>query len=146
MPLAREQIALVLLSLADGQPFTPVQIQKALFLASNKVPNAFRDDSRYDFQPYDYGPFDWQVYSDAENLKHEGLAQIDQQPGSRWRTYAASQAGLTAGRRLADRLTPDQRAILEKIVKLVRNLSFNELVSAIYRAYPDMRVRSVFRD
>jgi hypothetical protein len=53
LPLLREQIALVVLSLADGKPFTPVQIQKALFLASDKVARAFTTHSRYDFQPYD---------------------------------------------------------------------------------------------
>jgi hypothetical protein len=43
-------------------------------------------------------------------------------------------------------LTNEQMELFKKIVTLVRNLSFNELVSAIYRAYPDMRARSVFRD
>ena len=69
MPLLREQIALVILSLADGKPFTPVQIQKALFLASDKVASAFATE--YTFQPYDYGPFDWQVYADIEELAKE---------------------------------------------------------------------------
>jgi uncharacterized protein len=146
LPLSHEEMALVVLSLADGETFTPVQIQKALFLADDKVRDAFHDASRYHFEPYDYGPFDWQVYADAENLERRGLGQINQQPGNRWRTYAASPAGVVEGHRLAERLTPDQRAVLQKIVKLVRNLSFNELVSAIYRAYPQMRVRSVFRD
>jgi uncharacterized protein YwgA len=144
--LAREQIALIVLSLADGEPFKPVQIQKALFLASDKIPNAFRSESRYDFQPYDYGPFDWQVYSDVEGLERLGLAEINQEPGARWRTYAASAPGVAEGRRLAQQLTAEQRAILQTIVDLVRRLSFNELVSAIYRAYPDMKARSVFRD
>jgi hypothetical protein len=146
LPLSHEEVALVVLSPANGEPFTPVQIQKALFLADDKVGGAFRADSRYNFQPYDYGPFDWQVYADAENLERRGLSQINQQFGSRWRTYAASPAGIAEGRRLAERLTSDEHAVLEKIVNLVRRLSFNELVSAIYRAYPPMRARSVFRD
>jgi hypothetical protein len=86
------------------------------------------------------------VYTDIEVLAKEGMAQIDQQPGTRWRTYSASEAGIALGRHYAERLTGEQRAILEKIVKLVRSLSFNELVSAIYKAYPPMRARSVFRD
>jgi len=146
LPLSHEQMTLVVLSLADGGSFTPVQIQKALFLADDKARGAFRADSRYDFQPYDYGPFDWQVYADAENLERHGLAQINQQPGSRWRIYAASRAGVTEGHRLAELLSPDQREILRRIVNLVRSLSFNDLVSAIYRAYPPMRARSVFRN
>jgi uncharacterized protein YwgA len=146
VPLQRDQIALVMLSLADGDgTFTPVQIQKALFLASDRAPDAFA--SAYDFQPYDYGPFDRQVYLDIEGLERQGSAQINQAPGSRWKTYAATEYGKTAARYLAViHLTNEQMELFKKIVTLVRNLSFNELVSAIYRAYPDMRARSVFRD
>ncbi len=146
MPLSRDEIALVVLALADGGSFTPVQVQKSLFLASDKVASAFRRDSHYDFQPYDYGPFDRQVYLDIEGLERRGLAQVNQQPGSRWRTYAATGRGIAEGHRLAEQLTREQRDILGTIVNLVRSLSFNDLVSAIYRAYPRMRERSVFRD
>jgi len=117
-----------------------------MFLTSEKAPNAFARSAQYDFQPYDYGPFDWQVYTDIENLERRGLAQINQASGSRWRTYAATQNGVTEGRRLTAMLEQDDVAIIERIVNLVRSLSFNDLVSAIYRAYPRMRERSVFRD
>jgi hypothetical protein len=145
VPLQRDQIALVMLSLADGDgAFTPVQIQKALFLASDRAPEAF--ESAYEFQPYDYGPFDRQVYLDIEALERRGVAQINQAPGSRWKTYAATGDGKIEGVCLQQYLTGPQLELFQRIVTLVRNLSFNELVSAIYRAYPDMRARSVFRD
>ena len=146
MPLSRDEMALVILSLADGGAFRPVQIQKALFLASDKVRDAFRINSRYEFQPYDYGPFDHRVYVDIERLESRGLAVIAQPLGSRWKTYAATEAEVAEGRRLSAALTEDQFKILKRIVELVRSLSFNELVSAIYKAYPPMRARSVFRD
>jgi uncharacterized protein len=145
LPLHREEIALVMLSLADGDGrFTPVQIQKALFLASDRGRSAFR--SEYHFEPYDYGPFDRQVYLDVEGLEESGLAQIEQSPGRGWKTYAATTAGRREAARLVNALTPAQLELFQKIVTLVRKLSFNELVSAIYRAYPPMRARSVFRD
>jgi uncharacterized protein YwgA len=144
LPLPREQIALVMLALAKGETFTPVQIQKALFLADDKAGGAF--SSRYEFKPYDYGPFDRRVYSDIEELANHGWAQINQQPGARWRTYSASEIGIELGQRYAERLGDEERSVLEKIAKLVRSLSFNELVSAIYKAYPSMRTRSVFRE
>jgi uncharacterized protein len=145
VPLPRDQIALVMLSLADREgTFTPVQIQKALFLAADRARDAF--SNHYEFQPYDYGPFDRRVYLDAENLERRGLVQIDQPPGRGWKTYAATPAGRIEAARLTNALTPAQLELLQKIVKLVRNLSFNELISAIYRAYPHMRERSVFRD
>jgi uncharacterized protein YwgA len=146
LPLSRDHVALVALALANGETFTPVQIQKALFLASDKIPSAFERDSRYDFQPYDYGPFDWQVYSDVEALERQGLSRIGRSPEGRWKTYSATDRGVVEGNRLAQLLTHEQLAILTRIIRLVRSLSFNDLVSAIYRGYPHMRARSVFRD
>ena len=74
------------------------------------------------------------------------MAQVNQQPGTRWRTFSATEAGIAVGKRYAEVLTGEQQIVLGKIVKLVRSLSFNGLVSAIYKAYPPMRARSVFRD
>jgi uncharacterized protein len=146
LPLSRDEVALVVLAFANGEPFTPVQIQKAMFLTSDKVPDAFAGTARYAFQPYDYGPFDRQVYSDIESLERRGLAQINQNPSSRWRTYAANPQGIAEGRRLSENLASNDVLVIERIVNLVHSLSFNDLVSAIYRAYPHMRERSVFRD
>jgi hypothetical protein len=145
LPLERDHVAPVVLSLADGDgTFTPVQIQKAMFLATDRAADAFM--SPYEFQPYDYGPFDRQVYLDIEDLERLGLAQINQPPGSRWKTYAVTAAGKAAAAELINSLTAAQLELLKKIVTLVRSLSFNDLVSAIYRAYPDMKARSVFRE
>jgi hypothetical protein len=146
LPFQRDEVALIVLSIARGQPFTPAQIQKTMFLASDRVSDAFAPNSTYHFYPYDYGPFDPEVYSDVEALERRGLAQINQQPGNRWRTYAASEDGVVEGQRLAEQLTVQQRVMIERIVGLVRRLSFNQLISAIYRAYPEMRVNSVFQD
>jgi uncharacterized protein len=145
LPLARGEIALVILSLADGGIFTPVKIQ-ALFLASRKIPDAFTPESRFDFQPYDYGPFDSAVYREIEDLKRDGLAEIGTASNGRWRVYSATPQGIDSARELSCELSGSQMDILTRIVQLVRSLSFNDLVSAIYRAYPDMRERSVFRD
>jgi hypothetical protein len=146
LPLNRDQIALVVLSLAEGRSMTPVKIQKALFLASDKVPGAFAPGSEYHFEPYDYGPFDADVYRDVEGLQGCGFANINQAPGTRWKTYSATAEGRSEAGRLAEQLSSEQREILRRIVSLVCNLTFSQLVSAIYRAYPLMAARSVFRE
>jgi uncharacterized protein YwgA len=142
--LSRDQMLLIVLSLAEGKPMTPVQVQKSLFLADDKIRDAFR--SRYDFQPYDYGPFDRQVYVDAESLTQRGLVEIGTDERGGWKTYSATKEGTHQGSELRKQLNEPQRAMLSRIVRLVRSLSFTELVSAIYRSYPPMRERSVFRD
>ena len=146
VPLQRDQVLLVVLSLADGNPLTPVQVQKSLFLADRKARGAFRGTSVYNFQPYDYGPFDRQVYVDAQTLSYRGFVEIGTDPRGGWNTYAATDEGVRAGREFMAELAEEQRSMLSRIVKIVRSLSFTELVSAIYRSYPEMRVRSVFRD
>lgn len=147
MPLQRNEIALVVLSLADRGDFTPVQIQKALFLVSEEIPGAFDPQSRFNFQPYDYGPFDPAVYSEIEYLERNGLAEILYAPNGRWRVYRATREGIEEAQgRLYGLLTNQQMDLLRRIVHVVRSLTFNELVSAIYRSYPRMRERSVFRD
>lgn len=85
MPLSREEIALIVLALADGKSFTPVQIQKALFLASDKGADAFRQNSRYDFQPYDYGSVSGVVaYSAVHSSGVSGLSPMSRSRLIRW--------------------------------------------------------------
>lgn len=145
LALNRDEVLLVMLSLADGEALTPVQIQKSLFLADQEVKAAFRSSSKYRFEPYDYGPFDKHVYTDAQALAAQGLVRIVTDPRG-WRTYAATKEGLKRGATLRASLGNNEAKMLGRIVGLVRRLSFTELVSAIYRKYPRMRERSVFRD
>jgi uncharacterized protein YwgA len=139
--MRREDLTLAMLALAEGRRYTPVQIQKAMFVADDLVRDAF--DSRYDFQPYDYGPFDPNVYRDIENMGDLARISITSRG---WNSYAATEEGVQRGRRLLENLTPDQRRTLTQISRFVRERSFSDLVSTIYKYYPHMRARSVFRD
>jgi uncharacterized protein YwgA len=139
----REDLTLVMLALAQNASYTPVQIQKAMFLADDLVREAF--DSRYDFEPYDYGPFDPDVYRTVETMQSHGLARVSV-TSQGWNTYAATEEGVRRGHELLDTLYPEQRQMFGRISQFVRRLSFSDLVSSIYKAYPHMRARSVFRD
>lgn len=145
MALDRQEVLLVMLALAQGKEFSPVQIQKSLFLADEEAKGAFRDSSRYKFEPYDYGPFDKQVYADAQALAAKGLVKIETDPRG-WSTYAATPEGLQLATTLRATLNDGPREMLGRIVTVVRDLSFTALVSAIYKKYPHMKERSVFRD
>ena len=63
---------LLMMVAAGAMPVTPVQLQKCLFLLGEnlqeEIPNPF-----YAFEPYHYGPFDAEVYSDADHLENQGL-------------------------------------------------------------------------
>lgn len=143
--MKRRDILLAALSTAD-RPFQPVHLQKALFLVDDKLPHLFTHDQRYGFQPYDYGPFDQAVYADADILKAQGLVHIDQEPGQPHRTYAVTDAGREQGGRILRQMQQNDAGMIARIVGIVTKMSFRELVSSIYRAYPHMKVNSVFKE
>jgi uncharacterized protein YwgA len=69
---------LLVIAAADPKPLQPVQLQKSLFLLGrNLSPEQLQVKEFYDFQPYDYGPFCSDIYSNAEKLSDEGLIRID---------------------------------------------------------------------
>jgi hypothetical protein len=142
---SREEIVLAALLPAGGVPHTPVQVQKLLFLVDRNLASLI-GGPKFNFEPYHYGPFDLEVYSTLGELERQGLVEITQSHSGNWREYRLTPEGQSCAEAVRIRL--DQRAqnYLEKASTFVRSLSFTDLVSAIYKAYPEMRARSVFQE
>ena len=65
-----ERKSLMVAALAAGgenASFTPVQVQKLFFLIDREASH-FVDGPHFSFKPYDYGPFDREVYAELERL------------------------------------------------------------------------------
>jgi hypothetical protein len=136
---------IVLAALAAGgenATFSPVQVQKLLFLIDREAAK-FVNGPHFDFRPYDYGPFDSNVYDTLAALEAGGLVRST--PLNRYRVYALSLEGYRSGAQLLATLGPNARAYLIQAAAWIRGLSFQQLVAAIYNKYPDMKVNSVFR-
>lgn len=135
---------LVLAALATGSlhQYKPVQVQKMFFLIEENIPECV--DEHFHFEPYNYGPFDKEVYNELERLSSRGDIHIGRE--SRWNYYQLTQNGLKKGIELLNQLPDPIREYIEAVSEFVRTSSFTELVSAIYEAYPDMKVNSVFQD
>jgi uncharacterized protein YwgA len=135
----------VLLALAAGAPngFTPIQLQKSVFLIGKdlKLRKTF-----YSFSPYDYGPFTPEIYADAEELEVEGLVNISFLRFSGWREYSATQEGLEKANEILEENPPELRPRLNSVVADVLGKSFRDLVTDVYERFPDYSVNSVFRD
>ncbi|HVA80668.1 MAG TPA: hypothetical protein VNF29_07070 [Candidatus Binataceae bacterium] len=143
---ARDWTLLVIAS-AGGESLSPVQLQKALFLiARNLSPEQLNCDAFYSFRPYDYGPFDSTIYTDADRLDAEGFITIRDPNARAYRGYAATPAGLERAKRLETSLDALVTNYLREIVAWVTKLSFSELIRAIYKAYPEMKINSVFSE
>jgi hypothetical protein len=140
--MMRKDWTLLVIAAAAGQPVSPVQLQKALFLLGE---NLQLGAGFFHFTPYDYGPFDSAVYSEAESLDREGLVRIETPPFS-YREYRATDDGRARADILRQQLPEGVASYLDQVVTWVRSRSFNDLVRAIYQAYPKMKANSVFRE
>jgi uncharacterized protein YwgA len=141
---SREEILLAALSPAGGVPHTPVQVQKLLFLIDRNLA-ALIGGPKFNFEPYHYGPFDLEVYSTLQELAKQGLVEITRSGEGNWREYRLTPEGQSHGEGALAALDERARHYIQRVSDFVRRLSFTELVSAIYKAYPEMRERSVFQ-
>jgi uncharacterized protein len=139
----RQSFILAALSTAKGASFSPVQIQKFFFLLDKNLGQDV-GAPHFDFKPYNYGPFDTTVYRELENLASEGL--IDIQVSGSWRTYRLSTNAQPEADKGFAQFSKSAQDYIKRASDFVRSLSFSELVSAIYKAYPKMRQRSVFQE
>src|SRR5438046_264312 len=135
--MEKKDWTLLVIAAAEGSGLQPVQLQKSLFLLSRRLsPVRLDTGDFYAFEVYDYGPFCWEVYSDAELLQREGLIDIDHPEQRRYREYRITEAGREKARELRISLAPEAGTYLDAVVGWVRSLSFNDLVDAIYKAFP----------
>jgi hypothetical protein len=138
----RSRIVLAALAPADGAKLSPVQVQKLLFLIDKRVPRLVAGP-HFNFQPYNYGPFDKRVYAELERLARRGLVDVTH---GRWPSYSLTPAGQAEGEATLAVLPPAAADFIRRATEFVRSLSFTDLVASIYRAYPEMRANSVFQD
>lgn len=142
--MTRQDFMIAVLAAAEGASHTPVQVQKLFFLLDENVGERV-GGRHFAFRPWDYGPFDRAVYDELEQLESAGLVQILRSPGGRWRTYDLTKMGQEKGEARLRELKPDVAEYIRRLSRWVRSLSFSQLVSSIYRAYPEMAARSVFQ-
>ncbi len=137
----KREMVLVSLAPGAGSLHSPVQVQKLLFLLDRNI-TAELGGPFFAFIPYNYGPFDKGVYEVLEQLAQEGLVELA--PERTWTDYRLTVNGQQAADTLLAELPEWIREYVAQASQYVRSLSFAQLVSAIYRAYPEMRVNSVF--
>lgn len=137
----RETVLAALAAAGENATFEPVQVQKLLFLIDREAAHMV-DGPHFAFAPYDYGPFDRVVYEQLEQLTREGLSSI---ASGFYRTYSLTPNGYATGTQLLEAADDETRGYLQRVAQWVRSLSFQQLVSAIYKKYPDMKAKSIFR-
>lgn len=138
--LTRNEEVLAALGLLPNGQATPVQAVKMLFLMERREPAAI-GGPKFDFVPYDYGPFDSAVYSELDGLRRAGFVEVLE---GRPRRYKLTAEGRSEAARVVERMDADAVGRLREIGKWVGSVSFAQLVSGIYQLYPEMRANSIF--
>ena len=142
----RQELVLATLASRPGVEFAPVQVQKLFFLIDENIAEDI-GGKQFAFEPYDYGPFDKNVYLELEQLEQAGLAQIAQHgPASGGRRYELTPEGQNTGAACLRGLSPRAQRFIARAAEWVCKLSFAQLVGSIYKAYPHMRENSIFVD
>ena len=139
--MQRTDLLLKIITAANGEPVTPLQLQKIAFLVGME----FQDElppNYYQFQPYDYGPFCVAVYRDAEFLEREGLITIRRNPRGGWKEYFALYAAAAKDLHV---IPQNIQEFVDTKVQWAREVGFQEVVRTIYMEYPQFKVNSVFQ-
>ncbi|HKI38528.1 MAG TPA: hypothetical protein VKA46_42160 [Gemmataceae bacterium] len=139
----RQEFVLAVLAAGDAVEHNSTQVQKLFFLLDRKVPEQV-GGPWFAFQPYDYGPYDRAVYEELRALTSRGLVSITKGKGAS-RAYHLIPEGNAEGQVQLKKLPPATADYIRRLSAWVRRLSFEQLVSAIYRAFPDMSAKGVFR-
>ena len=135
---------IVLAALASGRfdQFSPVQVQKMFFLIDRNVGEQL-GGPYFNFVPYDYGPFDAEVYEEIKKLSDDDFITINGY-GS-LRRYTLTEQGHEKGKSILERFPEVVQKYMSEVSEFVQKHSFTTLVAAIYKDYPEMKVNSVFR-
>lgn len=141
--MERKDLVLAVLSSAKGALHSPVQVQKMFFLVDENI-SEYVGGKYFCFKPWSYGPFDNSVYIELEELAKEGFIEIC--PQQTWRSYRLTEKGQAKGEKLFKGLNKNARDYIREISIFVRGLTFTQLVSVIYKEYPEMRTNSVFQE
>lgn len=142
--MQKEQIILAALASSEREEYTPVQVQKILFLIDKEL-SAFLD-IHFNFIPYSYGPFDINIYYVLNKLEQDGDVDTLRIPQISWPKYRLTAQGQAKGQEILEQLDKKVSDYIKQLSAFVRSLSFSELISVIYKEYPEMKINSIFKN
>ncbi len=123
----------------------PVRIVKGLFVVAQELHETFLpQEGKYEFVPYDYGPFSRRIYDDLDRLRNQGLIVATEAPGRNWKYLRLSEVGAIAAVGARGMLHPNAVQYLEAVCHWVSGQTFAGLLRTIYDRYPSYAVNSVF--
>lgn len=142
--MSSNDFVLAVFASSNNAIHSPVQIQKLFFLIEKKIPE-LSENNYFNFTPYNYGPFDPEIYEVISELISSEDLEIINDINSKIIKYRTTKEGQIRGENILKSFTVKVIDKIKILSEFVRNLTFFELVSAIYKEYPDMKKYSIFR-
>ena len=141
-PIPRKDVSLLFLTTVPRAIFSPIQLQKGIFLISKNLPELF--EINYNFMPYDYGPYDADVYADIKQLEKEELAKIFFISSPSHNSYVATHLGFkyTQNYEISNRA----KNYIKEVVEWILPLTMSRIIGAIVRQYPEYSANMIFRN
>ena len=139
--MGRSEIVLAAMAAGgSGARFFPVQLQKLIFLIDREIPDLVHGP-HFRFIPYDYGPFDKDLYVELGRLTRTGKINVDNE--DRYPQYSLNDTGTLAGNNTLTGLSEPAPRYMKEAAAWVRSLTFKQLVISICVHFPDMAVNSM---
>ena len=138
--VSRSDILLAIIAAANGRELTRVHLQKVAFLVSEEFKGSLPADF-YSFDKHNYGPFCIDIYNDTDMLHYWGWIKIQPGADKRQDRYTIAESVDL------DAMPIDERLLqyIRETVAWVADMSFGEIVRAIYWLYPEYREKSIFK-
>ena len=136
---SRSEILLAIIAAAEGKELSRVHLQKVAFLVSEVFEGRLPQDF-YTFDKYDYGPFCIDIYNDTAMLEYWGRIRVARG------TERNDERFIAADDVCFESLQVDEaiKRYIKDTVDWVAEMSFGQLVRAVYLLYPEFLERSKF--
>ena len=138
--VSRSDILLAILAAANGKELSRVQLQKVAFLVSEEFRGRLPKDF-YMFNKEKFGPFSIDIYRDTEVLHYWGWIHVKSGPEPRYDAYSVA-AAVDIDEIALDE---DVKEYIKDTVGWVLDMSFGEIVRAVYQLFPEYRENSIFK-
>ena len=139
----KEDYVLAVMSATKMNPLTPVRVQKLFFLLDDTIPEKV-GGPYFEFVPYDFGPFDKTVYHVFKSLAIKNMAEIKKPDFNTPQMYQLTALGQEIGSETFESFPDDVQDYIVRLVEWILENSFTQIVSAMYKYYPDMKTGNVF--
>jgi len=141
--MTREDVVLLLAAGATGPyDLDRFRLMKGCFLVE-KLSERPGWEELFRFRAYDYGPFDPSVYSAREVLLSAGLLESDST--SRYGAVALTPSGQARVQQVEQDMGNEMADWIRSIGRWVTSRSFSNIVSIVYKRFPQYATRSVLR-